>query len=57
MHPYPHEGGSKSITTTDNRYEGGKWITELQVMGMCTMHDDENVNRAVVAFSWMQSNS
>ena len=47
MHPYPHEGGSKSITTTDNRYEGGKWITELQVMKMCTMQGDENVNTAV----------
>ena len=23
------------------------WIIELQVMTMCTMHDDENVNRAV----------
>ena len=34
-----------------------KWITELQMMRMCTMHDDENVNRAVAGFSWICSNS
>ena len=36
---------------TDNKYEGEKWILELQVMTMCTMHDDENVNRAVAGLS------
>ena len=34
-----------------------EWITELQVMRMCTMHDDENANRAVAGlFSWIRSN-
>ena len=28
---------------------------ELQVMTMYTMHDDENVNRAVAGFSWIRS--
>ena len=41
---------------TDNKYEVGKWIIELQAMTMCTMHGDEDVNRAVIGFSWMQSN-
>ena len=40
---------------TDNKYEREKWIIELQVMRMCTMHDDENVNRAVAGFSWIQN--
>ena len=37
---------------TDNRYEWEKWIIELQVMTMCKMHYDENVNIAVAGFSW-----
>ena len=39
---------------TDNRYEKGKWIVDLQVMTVCTMHDDENVDRAV-AERWLYS--
>ena len=42
---------------TDNKYDRGKWITELQVMKMCTMHDDEKVNIAEAGFSWKRSNS
>ena len=30
---------------------GGGWITELQVMRMCAMHDDENLNREVAGYS------
>ena len=32
---------------TENKWGGG-WITELQVMRMCAMHDDENLNREVL---------
>ena len=50
--PFPPEGGSKRlITMTDYKYGGGgEWMTELQVMRKCTMHDDENVNRAVAGY-------
>ena len=57
--PFSLEGGSKHFTMTDHKYKGGggEWITELQVMRMCTMHDDENVSRAMAGFSWIRSNS
>ena len=38
---------------TDNKYEEEKWITKLQVMRMCTMHDEENLNTAMAGFSWI----
>ena len=50
----PLRGGLKALLTTDMK---GEMITELQVMRECTMHDDENVNRAVAGFSWIRSNS
>ena len=30
---------------------------EVQVMRICTMHDDEDVNRTVAGFNWIGSNS
>ena len=50
----PLRGGLKALLTTDMK---GEMITELQVMRECTMHDDENVNRAVVGFSSIRNNS
>ena len=32
-------------------------MTELQVMRVCTMRDDENVTRAVAGLSWIRNNS
>ena len=42
---------------TDTEYEGGKWTTELRVMRIGTMHDDDIVNRAAAGFRWIRSNS
>ena len=42
-------GGFKSLYS-DDKYEGGNGISELQMMRICTMDDNENVNRAVVGF-------
>ena len=50
--------GGQSAVHDDNKCEGGgDEITELWVMRMCTMRDDENVNTAVVGFSWIQTRS
>ena len=32
------------------------WITDLQVMRIYTMHDNENINGAVAGFNWIRSN-
>ena len=53
---FPLKGGLKALYN-DNKYEGGNGMTDLQVMRMCAMRDDENVNTAVVGFSWIQTRS
>ena len=58
---FPPGRGLKALDT-DNEQEGKKerkkvGTTILQVMRTCTMHGGENVNRAAVGFSSIQSNS
>ena len=55
LFPWRESSGLKALCI-DSKYEG-KWNKELQVMRIHTMHDDENLNRAVAGFSWIWSNS
>ena len=48
-------GGLKTVYLTKNRFLGRGWIIHLQVLKMCTKHNDDKVNKAVSGFSWIRS--